>query len=494
MFKQLQKEAECPVCLGILDDPKTLPCLHSFCFNCLKKIPVEEEIIQCPVCRTFMEIPENLSELPTSFHLNRLLDIIPLKGGVAEAQRCGSCEENHTATCYCFVCLKFMCSVCFDSHQRANGTRGHRNVLIENSKARQVLDAFCTPALCSEKYHDVNEPLKYYCQQCQVCICQKCCEADHERHTMMDIHEAANEEKVQMRTVINKLKPLVVFYQNRMNKQTQLMEGSKEENVAAHKKVAETVEGLIHVLREHETTIQAKLDEIYDTQRRDHSTQLENFQLLVTQLSSFVEYGEAILDRNLSTEILHTRRSYAKQSEEFLNQKKMALYYPLHVDYALTMQGLYQGQVIIKHADASKSVGEGKGLIGTDVDTETNFSVTIMDEEGEQYYHKDDQVTVNVIDPQGEYINKKIKDYKDGKYMVTYKPKSVGKHTVVIDVNGKALTGSPWKVEVTPHHYHSVFEFGTSGRQQGQFDWPVFIAVSKKTGNIAVADCDNKRI
>lgn len=127
-LRQLQKEVECPVCLGTVDDPKTLPCLHSFCLNCLKKIPVDEEdeeIIQCPVCRTFEEIPENLSDLPTSFHLNRLLDILPLRRGGTEAQRCGRCHENHTATCYCFVCLRFMCAACFESHQRANGTKGH---------------------------------------------------------------------------------------------------------------------------------------------------------------------------------------------------------------------------------------------------------------------------------------------------------------------------------------------------------------------------------
>lgn len=503
MFKQLrqlQKEVECPVCLGTVDDPKTLPCLHSFCLNCLKKIPVDEEdeeIIQCPVCRTFEEIPENLSDLPTSFHLNRLLDILPLRGGGTETQRCGRCHENHTATCYCFVCLRFMCAACFESHQRANGTKGHlghRNVLIEKLQAQQDLGAVSTPALCSEKCHDVKEPLKYYCQQCQVCICQKCRAANHERHTMMDIHEAANEEKVQMRSVVNKLKPLAVFYQTRIKKQTQLMEGSKEENVAAHKKVTETVEGLIRVLREHETTIQAKLDEIYDTQQRDSSTQLENFQLLVTQLNSFVEYGEAVLVRNLSPEILHTQSSYAKQGEEFLNLKKIELYYPQHVDYVVTMQGLIQGHVVVKHADASKSVAEGKGLEETDVDTETNFTVTIFDEEGKQYYHKDDQMTVNIVDPQREFLTKKIEDYKDGKYMVAYTPKRAGKHTVAIDVNGKALAGSPWKVEVSPHHYNPVFEFGTSGRQQGQFDWPVSIAVSKETGNIAVADGDNKRI
>lgn len=493
LFKQLQKEAECPVCLETVDNPKTLPCLHSFCLNCLTKIPVDEEIIDCPVCRTSVLIPENLVDLPTSFHLNRLLDILQLRGSSTEAQRCSICEEMHTASCYCFVCVRFMCTACFDSHQRTNGS-GHRNVLIENLQAPQVLDSLRTPTWCLHQCHESKEPLKYYCVQCKVCICQKCSVADHDRHTMIGIHEGANKDKMQMRSVIDKLKPLVVLYETKMNKQAQLMERSREENAAAHKKVTETVEENIRVFREHETTIHAKLDEIHAIQERDHSTQLENFQLLVTQLNSFVEYGEAVLERNLSAEILQAHSSYRKQGETFLNLKKIELYDPQHVDYAVTRQGLIQGHVILKHADASKSVAEGEGLVRTDVDTETNFKVTIIDKEGKQYYHRDDEMTVNVVDPQGNLLNKSIEHYKDGKYMVTYTPKSVGMHTVSIDINGKALAGSPWKVEATPHNYHFLFQFGTSGRQQGQFDWPISIAVSKRTGNIAVADCDNRRI
>lgn len=233
LFKQLQKEAECPVCLETVDNPKTLPCLHSFCLNCLTKIPVDEEIIDCPVCRT--SVPENLVDLPTSFHLNRLLDILQLRGSSTEAHRCSICEEMHTASCYCFVCVRFMCTACFDSHQRTNGS-GHRNVLIENLQAPQVLDSLRTPTWCLHQCHESKEPLKYYCVQCKVCICQKCSVADHDRHTMIGIHEGANKDKMQMRSVIDKLKPLVVLYETKMNKQAQLMERSREENAAAHKK------------------------------------------------------------------------------------------------------------------------------------------------------------------------------------------------------------------------------------------------------------------
>ena len=107
LFTNLKKEAECPLCLETVKDPKTLPCLHSFCLRCIDKHARYarrklETTIKCPVCQACFQIPEGgtFGSLPTSFHLNRLVDLLALRNGSHESQRCSSCEENNTATCY----------------------------------------------------------------------------------------------------------------------------------------------------------------------------------------------------------------------------------------------------------------------------------------------------------------------------------------------------------------------------------------------------------
>ena len=115
LFKNLKKEAECPLCIETVKNPKTLPCLHSFCLECLDKLAgfarrQLQTIIKCPVCQTSFQIPEGdtFYNLPTSFHLNRLVDVLALKDGSAQAQKCGSCDDSlNSATCYCFVCRTF---------------------------------------------------------------------------------------------------------------------------------------------------------------------------------------------------------------------------------------------------------------------------------------------------------------------------------------------------------------------------------------------------
>ena len=43
LAKGLYDELTCPVCLDKFVDPKILPCLHSFCTECLKQIVTAAE-------------------------------------------------------------------------------------------------------------------------------------------------------------------------------------------------------------------------------------------------------------------------------------------------------------------------------------------------------------------------------------------------------------------------------------------------------------------
>ena len=197
LLRNLQKEAECPLCLETVNNPKTLPCLHSFCLECLDKQAdfarrQLQETIKCPACKVSFQIPEGdcFNDLPTSYHLNRLVDVLALKDSGAQAPKCGSCDENNTASSYCFVCQNFLCTACFEAHQRLKATRVHRNVVIEKLQAQDVEDLIHGPVMCSQQYHE-NQPLECYCEECKVPICHKCSVVSHNRHTMTDTQKAA---------------------------------------------------------------------------------------------------------------------------------------------------------------------------------------------------------------------------------------------------------------------------------------------------------------
>jgi len=83
---------------------------------------------------------------------------------------------------------------------------------------------------------------------------------------------------------------------------------------------------------------------------------------------------------------------------------------------------------------------------------------------------------------------------EDGKYAVTYTPQCVDQHSAEYQVNGQLLSGSPFLVQIRQHHYQFSFKFGSTVQRVGEFAWISGIAVSDRTGTIAIADFGNKRI
>ena len=488
------------MCLETVNNPKTLPCLHSFCLECLDKHAgfarrQLQATIKCPVCQTSFQIPEgdSFKNLPTSYHLNQLVDVLALKDSRAQAQKCVSCDENNTASSYCFVCQNFLCTPCFEAHQRLKATRGHRNVVIEKLQAQDVEDLIHRPVMCSQQYHE-NQPLEFYCEECKVPICIKCSVVSHNRHTVTDTQKAAQVQKMQMMDALEKVKAETVVYEKKVRKQTELMDGNKKEIMSCEKKMTDLVKDLIRDLREHERVMKTKFAEIYEAQQKHHATQLENFELVLTQLKSCVERGESIVQRNISAEILQTNQAIIKRCDELLKARKPKIYKPAHVHYMVEQTVKILDRIVVSDTDPTLSLAEVASLKDVREKMETNFTIVTRNSDGEQCYHEEDVIKVNILSPAGDQMETEIKDTKDGKYTVTYTPQCVGQHRVEIQVNGQPLTGSPWVVQVIQHQYQFAFQFGSKGKEQGQFNTPWGIAVNDKSRTLAVADVNNKRV
>ena len=498
LFKTLRKEAECPVCLETVKEPKTLPCLHSFCLQCLDKLAgfarrQLQTTINCPVCLARFMIPEGdtFNELPASFHLNRLVDILSLEDGSKEAQRCSSCEANNAITCYCFVCQSFMCSACFEAHQRLKATRNHRSVLIEKLQAKDIGELIRRPAMCSQKYHE-NEALEYYCKECKGCICMKCGFVSHNGHTMVDIQQAAEERKLQIASMADRAKAQIAVFEGRIETQNELMNRSTNEMRVAQDRVTETVEELVRVLREHEKVTKKKLAEVNEIQIARHATQVENVRSVVSHLKRSVEYGEGILQRNIAHEILQPGNTVIGRLEELLNTPETEVCKGLHFAYILNKETIHAfkslglGQAIASLTDPSQCVAEGNGLETANFGTETNFTMTTNDSEGNQHYNEEDRVTVEIRSLNRE-VEVNIVNYKDGSYKVCYTPKHVGQHDIFIEVNGKSLSDGPWSFRVERPIYHCW-------SKSRNLQFPCSIAQCNKSGNIAVADYERKQV
>ena len=369
----------------------------------------------------------------------------------------------------------------------------------EKEKYTATTHRVLTPTMCKARYHE-NEVVQYYCVECEGCICNRCGQTRHSQHQKVDIHQAAEDRKVQMRRVINKAKTQVIVAGAKAKEQARLMKISEQQMVDAQKNLKDSVEKFIQRLREHESAMKMKLTDIYEAQQREHTKRLEDFHSDITQLRASIEHDEDILQQGSGLEILQSDDTTFSLQEEALNNQKMEMeiYRPRHINY-ISNQGTWDiskpGQIIVSYTDPSTSTAEGRGLREASIMVETMFTVTTRDSEGNLFYGEGDRVTVTICSPTGEDRSEdleSVEDCKDGNYTVRYTLNHFGLHHVRIGVNGRPLTGSPWSILVAPHRYKVAFQSHGVGPSVFVFPWSV--AVNERTGQIAVAGYSNKRI
>ena len=487
------KEVECPLCTNTLNNPRTLPCHHSFCLGCLDKRAnfarrQRQHAIECSVCQTSLQIPETdtFVNLPSPIHVNRPGEVLTLEKGTLKVQKCSSCDENNPLTSYCLVCQSFVCSSCSHSHHCFDATS---NVVIDKPQNQDVQQLIERPFMCPKQYHE-NQPLEFYCEDCKVLICFKCSVVSHNRHLVIDTQKAAQEQKMQMAEAVAKVKAEIHVYENEIKKQKELRSKNITNVMNAEKNMTDTVEELIRDLREHEKKMKNKFRDIYEAEEKQHATRLENLELITTQLKSFVEKGQGILARNISAEILQTNPGILGRCDELLNARKTDVYKSPYLNYLVDKKLDLLDRIVVTKTDPSMCLTKGHD---SEIGKESDFFVVTRDSEGLQHYVQDDEIKVDILTPEGDHLRTELKDSKDGKYTVTYTPQCAGQHRVEVQVNGQLLTGSPCVVEVR-HPYYFAFKFGSRGNRAREFVSISDIAVSDQNGTIAVADNFFKRI
>ena len=177
----LRQEVSCPVCSEIFTDPRHLPCLHSFCLECLKRwhqksqsTTNRQDMITCPTCRALSSVPESgdLNDLPNSFYQNGLIDVLAIKECNNTQVTCGNCGEKSSESSYCFECWIFYCEECVTAHKKMRSSKNHRALALKEFNDKDYEDVLMRPAFCDKQPHQ-NEELKYYCKNCKTAVCQK---------------------------------------------------------------------------------------------------------------------------------------------------------------------------------------------------------------------------------------------------------------------------------------------------------------------------------
>ena len=118
---KLEEQLTCPVCLDLYTNPKTLPCLHSFCQECLEGLPQAKRearednyYLSCPTCRQRTKVPrEGVGAFPVAFNINNLKEISQiLKNKVSPTQQVTCIDHDKPLDMFCVTCETVICRYC----------------------------------------------------------------------------------------------------------------------------------------------------------------------------------------------------------------------------------------------------------------------------------------------------------------------------------------------------------------------------------------------
>ncbi|XP_044290370.1 tripartite motif-containing protein 59 [Varanus komodoensis] len=116
-----EEELTCSICYSIFDDPRVLPCSHTFCRNCLESVlhlsnnfsiwrPLRLPL-KCPNCRSIVEIPPTGTDsLPVNFALKAIIE----KYQQEDHPDVATCSEHYRQplNVYCLLDRKLVCGHC----------------------------------------------------------------------------------------------------------------------------------------------------------------------------------------------------------------------------------------------------------------------------------------------------------------------------------------------------------------------------------------------
>ena len=330
-LKKLDQQLTCPVCLEHYTQPRTLPCLHSFCHKCLNDFSVEaNHFIACPVCRQVIQQPdEGASGFQSAFLINNLLELYQVLEKISGSQQnsCENCRKEQ-ATGYCKQCSVLLCQTCVDKHNGWAAFINHQILGIEDVAAtvsKQVPLKEQPTMECSSH----GKPLEVYCNTCDKLVCYLCTVKHHRDHECEAITDAFSRHQQQIVDGLQQVKQKMVAITDCVHGLENQERHFLEEVGIAKKEIEATVQQLMQLLKESERQLLRELDQVTGAYIDKISARKKEADISISQLKSCGDFAEEELRIGSQQEILVMKGQMVERMATVCSQMKVENLRPL---------------------------------------------------------------------------------------------------------------------------------------------------------------------
>ena len=323
LVKNIEAELTCAVCLKGFDDPRVLPCLHTYCRKCVESLlDKSQEVnpsIVCPQCREEHELPKDgVGQLPTSPTfgiLVRLLEVVKADQPGSSALTCQTGRDSNPAIARCLDCDSYLCDSCMELHKMRTFSRQHIIVTLDEIKESRGR-CFHRPRHCTVH----QKVLKLYCCTCNELICDNCTDL-HKSHDPLIVSHVQTELRKRLNDFISQLRELSDEVEQRKEMMYKLVEKHKANVAAIHAKVDNTINELVELLKKRQDEIHNEIDAHAEQEMESISAEVEYDERTLTRLTSSVSFVDSVLQTASDYDLVTLGLQTVEQCEELENIK-----------------------------------------------------------------------------------------------------------------------------------------------------------------------------
>ena len=290
----------CGICLLVIEEPKALPCLHSYCLKCLSKwAEGKTDKVKCPVCAQEFLIPsEGISGFTTNFFINTLKDrrvtaqTLQAKHTVIPCLCCG--ESDHKAVAYCTDCGGFICEECGKAHTRVRTLKNHSTVPFEDLQTGKVdVRNLSQKKYCKE--HD-GQVLRFYCQTCEDVICLECTIIDHpgSSHKLVKLRDVVGEQRSDIKELQKDCEIMKAKVERAIEETNDVFKDIEENNTKLREQLHEVSESFIANITSKVKSIEDEVNQMTVTNRKHISSQKDYLAIQQTRLCTALQMANEV--------------------------------------------------------------------------------------------------------------------------------------------------------------------------------------------------------
>uniref|UniRef100_A0A8C1VZY3 Tripartite motif-containing protein 2 n=1 Tax=Cyprinus carpio TaxID=7962 RepID=A0A8C1VZY3_CYPCA len=497
VVRQIDKQfLICSICLDRYNNPKVLPCLHTFCEKCLQNyIPAHSLTLSCPVCRQTSILPEKgVAALQSNFFITNLMEVLKR-----------SPDTNLSEDCTDAI----------------NGV------------------ATGQPLSCPNHGGNVME---FYCPPCETAMCEECTSAEHAEHATVPLKDVLEQHKASLQEQLDAVKNRLPEIDSALEVLSDILQQLSNQKSSIEEVIHATFEELQKTLNVRKSVLLMELEVNYGLKQKVLQAQLESLLQGQEGIRSSCNFTEQALNHGSEAEVLLVKKQMSERLDELASQEL-----PLRpeensqLDFLVETDGLRKsihnlGAIITTNAVAAETVATGEGLRHCIMGQPTSVTITTKDRDGGLCRTGNALLIADLSASDGTVVGEgEVTDHKNGTYEFVYTAPCEGRFTLSLKLYDQHIRGSPFSIRASkladisltsdggkkhlkspgsshvkqraikrPASMYStgkrkenpieddlMFRIGTKGRNKGEFTNLQGVAASS-IGKVLIADSNNQ--